>query len=274
MLLNIQFFKMRQWFLVVAIIGGLTILSACGEDNSTEKKVEKVSQKLDNEDAIEAEIAAIEEEIVKADLVAHSLSYAKENGEAIEVLAHLSADNVILKIEEKFSDGNGKNSGAITYYLKDKYPFVTKELFEDLSNPTAAKFVERVSYYDKKGKAISTKEKRVNYQEELPNVSFISVPLKTCSIDRAMRVLEQKGDFETTFQGFAITESLNYLIVGQPGEDGYSSALRVEVEDNFIKDALRNQQKYLNKKCRVSFQIAENSGFEYQLYTGASWSEK
>ena len=273
MLLNIQFFKMRQQILLVAIIGGLTILSACGEDNSSEKKVEKVSQKLDNEDAIEAEIKAIEEEIVKADLVAHSLNYSKENGEAIEVLAHLSKDNVILKIEEKFSDGNAKNSGTITYYLKDKYPFVSKELFEDLSNPSAAKYVERVSYYDKKGKAISTKEKRVNYQEELPNVSFISVPLKTCSINRAMQVLEQKGDFETTFQGFAITEILNYLVVGQPEEGGYTSALRVEVEDNFIKDALKNQKKYLNKKCRVSFQIAENSGFEYQLYTGGSWAE-
>lgn len=273
MLLNIQFFKMRQQILWMAIIGGLTILNACGGENSTEKKSEKVSQKLDNEDAIEAEIAAIEEEVLKADLVAHSLSYAKENGEAIEVLAHLSKDNVILKIEEKFSEGNGKNSGTITYYLKDKYPFVTKELFEDLSNPNAAKFVERVSYYDKKGKAISTKEKRVNYQEELPSVSFISVPLKTCSIERAMQVLEQKGDFETTFQGFAVTEVLNYIIVGQPKADGYTSALRVELEDNFIKDALKNQKANLNKKCRVTFEIAENSGFEYQLYTGASWSE-
>ena len=56
-----NFFKMKQQILLVAIIGGLTILNACGEDSSNEKKVEKVSQKLDNEDAIEAEIAAIEE---------------------------------------------------------------------------------------------------------------------------------------------------------------------------------------------------------------------
>jgi hypothetical protein len=264
---------MKQWIFLGATIVGITLLSACGNDNSEGKEKEKVSQKLSNEDAIEAEIAAIEEEIVKADLVAHSLYYTKENGESIEVLAHLSNNNVILKLEENFSDGKNKNSGTITYYLKDKFPFVTKELFEDNTNTSAVKFVERVSYYDKKGKAISTKEKRVNFQEELANVAFVSVPLKSCSIEKAMRVLEQKGEFETTFQGFSLSEVLNYLIVGQPGEDGFSSTLRVEVEDKFINDALRNINSNMNRKCRVSFQVTSSSGFEYQVYTGGEWVE-
>ena len=273
MLLNKHPKNMKKPILFSALIVVVLIFSACDGNDKIAKPVEKVSPKLGNEEAIEAEIEAIEAEILQADLVAHSLNYSKENGEAIEVLAHLSKDNVILKIEEKFSDGKNKNSGIITYYLKDKFPFVTKELFEDNSNLAAVKFVERVSYYNAKGKAISTKEKRVNFQEELIKVPFVAVPLKTCSIDKAMRVLEQKGEFQTTFQGFALTEILNYLIVGQPEEGGYTSALRIEFEDNFIKDALKNQTKYVNKKCRVTFEIANNSGFEYQLYTGGSWDK-
>lgn len=266
---------MKQWIFKGALLAGLAFVSACGDGKEKEESTASVSKKLSNEESIEAEILAIEETIAKSELVASSLNYAKESGEAVQVLAYLSEDHKMLKLEEKFSDGQGKNNGKIAFYMKDKLPFATKEHFEDnTTDPQAPKFVERVSYYDAKGKVLATKEKRVNYEEELVNASFVSVPLHACSIDRAMRVLDQKDEFETTFQGFAVTEVLNYLIVGQPGDDGYSSTMRIEFEDDFIKDALKNQVKYLNRKCRVTFQTMQaSSGFEYQVYTGGAWVE-
>ena len=264
---------MKKWIFTGTLFIGLSLLSSCGDNTAnSSQKTEKVSPKLSNEEAIDAEVKAIDEEIKKADLQANSLSYNKKNGEAIEVIAHLSAEYVILKIEENFSEGIGKNNGTRYYYLKNNFPFVTIESFEDLSNPDAPKYVERVSYYNAKGKALSTKEKRVNYEEELPSVAYKAVPLVPCSIDRAMRVLDQKGEFVTTFQGFLSNDkSLNYLVVGQPGDDSFNSALRVEFNDKFILDALNNEKKYMNRKCRVTFQVSENSGFKYQLYTGGSW---
>lgn len=258
---------MKQWIFNAALIGGLLMANACG----SEKAKEPVSKKLSNEESIDAEIRAIDDNADKAGLVANSLSYSKESGEAVEVLAHLSGDHELLKLEERFSEGEGKNNGLITYYLKGKFPFATREYFEDFSDPKGAKFVDRISYYDANGKVLSTKEKRVNFEEELTGVPYVPAPLHSCSVDRAMQVLDQKGAYQTTFQGFALTESLNYLIVGQPGENGFTSALRIEDEDAFIIEAMQNQKKYLNRKCRVSFTLGENSGFTYQVYTGGQW---
>ncbi len=263
---------MKQWIFNCALIAGLLFTSACGTDKAEGEKTQVAgSKKLSNEESLDAEIKAIDDEAAKAGLVANSLTYGKENGESIEVLAHLNEKNVILKLEEKFSEGMGKDNGTITYYMKNGIPFATKEYFEDNANPQTPKFVERISYYDAKGKVLATKEKRVDFEEELVNVGFVSVPTHSCSVARAMRVLDQKGEFETTFQGFALTEALNYLIVGQPGDDGYSTALRIEHEDAFIQEAMRDQKKMLNQKCRVSFQLAQTSGFTYQVYTGGQW---
>ena len=262
---------MNKWIFKGVFIAGLGFMSACGSDKSKETAVAP-STKLSNEESIQAEITAIDEEAAKADVVAYSLNYTKESGDAIRVAAHLSSDNVILKIDERFAEPNGGNSGTITYYMKEKFPFATREYFEDNSNSKGSKFVERISYYDKKGKVLSTKEKRVDYEEELANVNFVSVPLHACSVDRAMQVLEQKGEFETTFQGFAKTNTMDYFIVGQPEKDGYSSALGIEIQDAFIQDALRNEAKYLNRKCRVTFtSVTTTSGYEYQMYTSGQW---
>lgn len=263
--------KTQHWILGALLLFSSIAFFSC-ENKATKETEKPVSyQKLSNEEAIEAEIQTVDDEIAKSDQVANSLNYSKENGEGIQVIAHLSSDNEILKLEENFTEGEGKNTGKIWYYLKNGIPFTTKEFFEDYSNAQQPKFVERISYYDSKGNVMATKEKRVNYEEELPNVNYVSVPKHACKMDKAMRVLNQKEEFELTFQGFVETDALNYLIVGQPGENGYTSALRIEFNDKFIVDALKNQRKYLNRKCRVSFAVSENSGFEYQVYTGGEW---
>lgn len=263
--------KTQLWIIVTLLSIGSVALFSCENSKSKETEIATSYQKLSNEESIDAEIKTIDDEIAKSDQIANSLNYSKENGEAIQVIAHLSSDNEILKLEEKFTGGEGKNTGKILYYLKNGIPFTTKELFEDYTDAQHPKFVERISYYDVKGNVMATKEKRVNYEEELPNVNYVSAPKHTCKMDKAMRVLNQKGEFELTFQGFVETDALNYLIVGQPGENGYTSAMRIEFNDKFIVDALKNQRKYLNRKCRVSFAVSENSGFEYQVYTGGEW---
>lgn len=263
--------KTQHWIIGTLLSFSSIAFFGCENKPSEEAEQPAAYQKLSNEEAIETEIKAIEDAIAQSDQVANSLNYSKENGESIQVIAHLSNDNEILKLEEKFSEGEGKNTGKILYYLKNGIPFTTKELFEDYTNPQQPKFVERISFYDAKGKVMATKEKRVNYEEELPNVNYVSAPKHVCKMDKAMRVLNQKGEFEVTFQGFVETEALNYLIVGQPGDDGFTSAMRIEFNDKFVVDAFKNQRKYLNRKCRISFAISQNSGFEYQVYTGGEW---
>lgn len=214
----------------------------------------------------------VEQEIAISDAIANSLYYTKVTGESEKITAFLSQKNEILKVEESFSGRENENAGKIIYYLSKTIPMVTIELFEDLSNPKEVKFVERVSYYDEIGHAVYTKEKRVDYEEELEGVDYKSVDLVNLNTDRIFKVLNQEGEYQTTFQGFVETQSLNYLIVGEPKEGGFTSAMRIEFEDPFIKDIYKNPKKFLNKKMRVTFQVSKMQGnFEYQIYTGGSW---
>jgi len=264
---------MRQFVFCGILLATAATFSACNNSKKAEEK-EIVSEKLSNEGALEAEIKAIDEIAEKSGQIASSLKYTKENGASIVVHATLSATNEILKVEEEYAEANGGNYGTNSFYLKNKIPFAVREYFEDRQDAANPKFVERMSYYDDKGKVIKTIEKRVNFEEELEAASFVPVALHSVSIDRAMTVLDQKGEFETTFQGFVAVQALNYLVVGKPGKDSYSSAMRVDFGDEFINTALANQRAYMNKKCRVSFEtIQDASGFEYQMYTGGEWAE-
>ena len=245
--------------------------SACKNEVKENKNSETTETGFNEETWLKA-MKKIDEQIAVSDAIANSLYYSKETGESEKLVAFLSQENKILKVEESFSGTPSEDAGRIIYYLNQTKPLVTIELFEDKSGKDGVKFVERISYYDDNGQATYTKEKRVNYEEELENVSYQSVDLVTIKTDRIFRILNQEGEFQTTFQGLVETESLNYLIVGEPKVDGYTSAMRIEFEDHFVKEIYKNPKKYMNKKLRVTFQLSRlQDNFEYQIYTGRSW---
>lgn len=245
--------------------------SAC-KDGAKDNETSQESEKGLNESAWEEAMKKIDDQIAISDAVANSLYYTKTTGESEKITAFLNQDNQILKVEEMYSGRENENAGRIIYYLNKTIPLITVELFEDLGGSEGVKFVERVSYYNDQGKATYTKEKRVNYEEELVDASYKSVDLVTLDTKRIFQVLNQEGEYQTTFQGFIETESLNYLIVGEPKEDGFTSAMRIEFEDHFIKELSKNPKKFINKKMRVTFQVSKMQGnFEYQIYTGGSW---
>ncbi len=245
--------------------------SACKNEMKENENPETMENGL-NKSTWEKAMKNIDEQIAISDAVANSLYYSKETGESEKLVAYLSQENKILKVEEFFSGKPTENAGRIIYYLNQKKPLVTIELFEDKTNLAEVKFVERISYYDDNGQATYTKEKRANYEEELENVAYKAVDLLTLTTDKIFRILNQEAEFQTTFQGLVETESLNYLIVGEPKLGGYTSAMRIEFEDHLIKEVYKDPKKYMNKKMRVTFQLSRLQGnFEYQIYTGASW---
>ncbi len=243
----------------------LLFLAACsGEEAKTDKTA--VDKKLENEGSLEAEIQAIDNEIQTSGQQATSMRYTQENGAYIVVNAHLNEAGKIIKIEENYSDGDGANSGVNSFYLKDEKIFATREYYSDMSaNP--ASFVDRLSYYDNKQKVAKTLEKRVEFEEQLDGTEYKSVALKGMSMDRAKNVLDQKGEFETSFQGFVKVQALNYIIIGSENSESWVSSIRVDYEDEFIKTLLSNPKKYLNKKVFVAFEnVTDPTGFQYQTY--------
>ncbi len=245
--------------------------NSCKNDVKQEEKSGETKSGMNESAWVEA-MKKIDDKVKISDAVANSLYYSKETGESEKLVAYLSQDNQILKVEESFSGKPEENIGKVTYYLNQTKPLVTIEKFEDKSNPNELKFVERVSYYNDNGEVKHTKEKRVNYEEELANVEYQTVDLVSVSTDKIFKILNQKDEYQTTFQGLVETETANYLIVGEPKEDGFTSALKIEFVDHFIKEIYKTPKQYLNKKIRVTFQVARLQGnFEYQVYTGGSW---
>jgi hypothetical protein len=251
-------------FLGIILITFLFNISSCSEHKKKEKII---TIKLSQEDAMNAEMKSIDAEIETSGKVVTSLRYVLENGEFVVVYAHLSSNDEILKIEEEFNDGEKGNTGINAFYLKDGNIFLTREYMEDRTVKSAPKFIERISYYDKKEKVEKTIEKRVDFEEDIDNASFSPTELHALSIERAKKVLDQKDEFEITFQGIFDINATNFLSVGSHKKNGYTSTIRCEYDDDFIRLLLSNQKKYLNKKIQVSFQnIKDATGMVYQSY--------
>jgi hypothetical protein len=247
----------------IPILFFLLVLNSCKSNEVKEEKTLTVS----NEGAYNAEMKAIDSQIVNSGKVASSLRFTKEEGSSIVVRAHLTDEGKMLKIEEEYNDGEPNNIGTTSFYYKKNKVFATREYFDDKLSEKSPKFVDRISYYDEKGNVVRTLEKRVNFEEDLELAEYSEVKKVKVSIERAKKVLDQKEEYKITFQGFLEVNALNYLIVGSSGKNAFTSGIRVDYEDAFIKTLLKNQEKYLNKKIEVVFEnITDQTGFKYQSY--------
>lgn len=256
------------------------LLTACGgldESKKPEAKAEapKVVVSFADEGDMDERMIEIDAIVAQSGLVASSLYYSKgETGESIQVDGHMNADNAIMKIEEFFNDGNGKNSGRRIYYLNAGKPFATVEQFDDVSGPKP-QFVDRISYYDDNGTVIKTKERRGDYQELVEKMEYKPVGLAGITMDRAMRALNQEKEFETTFQGFINQEIFTYLSVGENKPDGFRSALRCDYKDQLIVALAANEKGYIGEKLRVNYQKhTDQTGFEFQVYAGGKFADQ
>lgn len=255
---------------ILALVG-LVYLTACSSstENLNENKVEKKGNiviSFNNEKDMDKRMVEIDTIVSKADTQANSLNFTGSNGETIEVIGHLDPKNEIMKLEEQFSNGNGKDYGTRFFYFNDGKVFAT---FEQLNEPVGDlyTYIERISYYDKKGKVIKTKERRGEY-DGIESKAYKPIDLHSISTERAFRCLNNKKEFETTFQGFVDQGPYTYLVVGGKGKDGYTSALRLDFKDNAIAILLSNPEGYLGEPMKVNFQVMNDHDFEFQLYAG------
>lgn len=240
-------------------------LTACQTENKTgdgKSNGEKV-QSVENEDEFENRIAEIENNTEL--LLINSLAYNNNAGSRIEVVAYLDKGENEVKIEESFTDVKSGNYGKFTYYIDKGKKFATKQVYFDNQLKTPS-FVERITFYDKDEKPIFSKERIAPFEEELEKAAFeISVP-KDCSIDKAMRVINQEGEFTTTFQGFASDGNLNYLLVGENTSDGYASSLAVQYKEGDITKLMNNEKAMIGKPLEVVHQVmVDERGLKFQV---------
>lgn len=255
---------------LLSLFALIFVLSCSSKKESNENPS---TSKLSQEGSFEAEIIAIDANLEEKGQVALSMRYSKENDVSIQAKAYFDETGKIIKIDEQYSDGTDKNNGVNSFYLKEGKVFASKEHFDDRTSAKPG-FIDRLSFYDKNEQVTKTYEKRVDFEEELENIEYTATKTKGISIARAKRILDQKGEFETTFQGFIEVQVLNYLVLGPPDPNGYTTTLRVDNEDAFIKTLLQNPKKYLNRKVAVDFeQVIDGTGFQYQTYVSGEFKD-
>jgi hypothetical protein len=272
-----QVSKRKFIFYIVSIsVLILSIISAC-KPNNDDKSVNKrkkalIVHHLKDEETFDKQAIEIDSFVLAYGKVATSLDYGKENGAFIHVDAHLDDNENILLIEEQFKEPFDGEIGLRKYYLQKGKIFKTREVFHNSKN--AQTFIERVSYYAPNGECLKTKERTGSNEVILDKIPFNAVPKFVCNVDRAMRALNQEKEFRLTFQGFTSSSNGEYIIVGEPGKDTYSSALKVDPKDAFIQEVKKDEFKYVNGTIYLQFEkIRETTGLTYQRLIKASWEK-
>lgn len=238
---------------------------SCSQDSSDKVSEQPSStSKVTSHPELEEKMLAIdaqEEELT----VANSLTFNHNDGSFEEVYAFLDGKEKIVKIEEKFTNGKSGDNGVRFFYLENGKKFISKERFSDNSKAKGA-FRERISYYDGNGKVLSTRERLAQFEEDLEKEEFKNTAKFDCSMKTAEEVLNNKGVFSTTFQGFVENGPLTYLLVGGPGESGYASALAIQFEDQTIAAMRKNEKKYINRPLAVQFErMMDEKNLEFQV---------
>lgn len=261
---------MRNIFFYL-FLGISTLLFSCGSGDPENVSFETKGDysEMNNEQA-ENYVAEIDNAQL---MVGNSLYYTRNDGASIEVTIYLNDSSKVLKTLERYTQEEGGSICTNIFYYKDDKKYVTKEYFEEGKGESAV-FVERVTYYDPKGKPKVTKFRKAPFEDQLEYAAFELGEKHDCSDDRAVQVLNQQGEYATNFQFFVQDEHLLYLIVGENDDEGYRSSLVVQQKGPVILELLANEKKMVGTPLVVEFEKARGEmGFEFQALMGVAFAK-
>ncbi len=243
------------------------LLFSCGDDQNKSNEGENAAdqtgtvKQLSDEDKFSQKMAAID--LNQQLQVINGLAYNNQSEVSIQVNGYLDSNDLEVKIEEFYNDAKTGNNERTTFYIEGGKKFATRQIiFDNTKKPSV--FTERISFYDKDQKVIFTKAREAEYEELLSTVNFKPVSLFDCKIDRAMRALNEEEEFETAFQGFVETKTVDYILVGANADNGFVSSLAVVMPNAFTFELKGNQKKYIGQLLEVQFQKTMEANVSYQ----------
>ena len=197
--------------------------------------------------------------------IANTLYYTNQKGDAVEVELLLNSKDEIVKLTEIMTSSHSNSIVSNEFYYKNGKLYVSKE-FREQSKNDSLYFVEYRSYYDTSETILLTKKRTAQYEELLDQEPFTNTEKRPLSDDRAKRVINQKGEFETTFQGFVEVAEYLYIVVGENKKSGYSSSLVVQSYTPLIKELKANQSAMLGTPLEISFGRTNDDGVVQILF--------
>jgi hypothetical protein len=240
---------------------------ASNDSEASNDEMQQENKAYKEEADFEARMSAIDQN--ETLIIANSLQYRDNAGSTEEVSAYLDQDQSIVKLVEEFSEINTHNFGTKTFYLENGKKFATKEVYQEnrLAEPM---FIERITYYDKTEKPVYAKMRQAAFEIDLESLPFSTVSQKNVSASRAMRVLNQEGEFETTFQGLVSDGTLDFIIVGENTPDGFASSLAVQHTEGDIKKLINNEVAMIGTPLEIQYErMVDQTGLEFQVLLSA-----
>lgn len=232
------------------------IFTSCGNENVTEDKVEII----DNEPTFGEDYSTYITEIDNNESLEElkSLSYADPKNNAVQVAVFLNDSSEIMKIEEKYTTESSSSINTNLFYKKHGKKYASIQFFEEKDSNDSLYFVEIQSFYDSSGNCIFSKKRTAEYESYLEFEPFVEIKKTPCSDQKAMDVLNQRGKYQTTFQGFVRGEEAIHLVVGEPKKDGFASALIVQSFTPTVNYLLKNESKMLGTPLEIQFGTDNN----------------
>jgi hypothetical protein len=266
LVLQITTMKKGMIFFLSAMV---FFLAACGsgEPKETKEEDKKEQGAYKEESDFESRMAAIDQNDKL--IVANSLQYRDNAGSTEEVSAYLDADQNILKLEEEFSDAKTQNFGTLTFYLENGKKFASREVYQE-NRLDIPMFIERITYFDESEKPLYSKMRKATYEIDLETLPFETTKAQNVSASRAMRVLNQEDEFETTFQGLATDGTLQFIIVGENTADGFAASLAVQHTEGDIKKLFKDEAGMIGTPLEIQYErMVDQTGLEFQVLLSA-----
>lgn len=238
-------------------------ISSCGEEKSIPPSGELSEENTAISNNYEEYINSID--FNDSLSIANTLYYSNQDGDAVEVELLLNENEEIVKMTEMMTSKHSSSIISNVFYYKDGKKYATKEYREQSKNDSLY-FVEYRSYYDTLESVLLTKKRTAPFEELLDQEPFTNTEKRPLSADRARRVIDQKGEFETTFQGFVEVAEFLYIVVGENKKSGYSSSLVVQSYTPLIQELKAHQSSMLGTPLEISFGRTNDEGMVQILF--------
>lgn len=193
-----------------------------------------------------------------------SLSYTDNDGNAQQVKGFVDKSFAIVKLMHEQSFINGKIIKTSFYYNGVQRSISHQEITVLKENESY--YSEKISCYNSKNKVIYSGARFSNDAIKLSSNKFKKVDFIIHDDIKAKEIINQKGDFQTNFQGFMEMLDRVYLLVGT---EKYGSTLAFQEYSGILKLLKERENQYKNKPLKIEFEIlTEANGFTFQALTG------
>ncbi|MFT5779913.1 MAG: hypothetical protein ACI837_002872 [Crocinitomicaceae bacterium] len=253
---------------LLSIAAGVLLITLVGCEDSEPKDPEPVVLEIQEPKAQEeVEIYLDELDYNDSMETGNSLYYSRgegETSESVEVKVYMNDSNQVVKMEEIIVAPGSNTVTSNRFYFRNDKKVATKRFFQEKVGDEF-QFVEIRSFYDADETVKVTKRRTAPYEELLDGEMFKVTRNEDCKADRAFQILNQEGEFVTTFQGFIDMGGFIYLIVGEDKKNGFATSLIVQMVTPYVQELRRKEKEMIGTPLEVQFETITDSGGSEQI---------